>query len=242
MSNFRRGCLDGTLVIPATDAAVSRPEPRGALREYDEYADLRWHRGRRDQPPCVQSYARYGGGLALAHPRPAAEKTTGDPFITMSARGAKAWMALFAHAQRNGTWRPRPVDPSRPELTDGQQLTLTAHWTVAGLAYAMGVNRDTAGKALQELVGGGWVRREDPRNKGQYGGIDYYLTSPAAVTCADKLKVAKDLKARSGIQGLSIPNRRPCPKRARDRTGSAGYSVADRDGPSRPGRGRKKGD
>jgi hypothetical protein len=67
---------------------------------------------------------------------------------------------------------------------------------VAGLAYTLGVNRDTAGKSLQELVAGGWVRREDPRNKGQFGGIDFCLTIPTAVTQADKAKVADGLRKR----------------------------------------------
>jgi hypothetical protein len=136
------------------------------------------------------------GDLLLLVPRPAPDKEKGDPFLTLSARGAKAWLALFAHAQRFGTWRPRLVDPLHPELTDGQKFTLTAHWTVAGLAFSLGVNRDTAGKALQELVSGGWMRREDPRNKGQFGGIDYCLAVPSAVTRADKAKVADGLKKR----------------------------------------------
>jgi hypothetical protein len=57
-------------------------------------------------------------------------------------------------------------------------------------------NRDTAGKALQELVEGGWVRRESPRNKGQFGGIDYSFRVPVGVTQADKAKVAQGLKKR----------------------------------------------
>jgi hypothetical protein len=60
----------------------------------------------------------------------------------------------------------------------------------------MGVNRDTAGKALHELVEGGWVRRDDPRNKGQFGGIDYSFAVPTAVTQADKAKVMDGLKRR----------------------------------------------
>ena len=144
---------------------------------------------------CNRTHGTVGDLLALV-PRPAADKPTGDPFLTMSARAAKAWMALFGHAQRNGTWRPRPVDPSRPELTEGQPLTLSSHWTVAGLAHALGVNRDTAGKVLQDLVEGGWLRREDSRNRGQYGGIDFCFTTPAAVTCADKAKVVDGLKKR----------------------------------------------
>jgi hypothetical protein len=91
------------------------------------------------------------------------------------------------------------VDPSRPEPTAGQRLTLTAHWTVAALGHATSVNRDTAGRALAELVAGGWVRREDPRNKGQYGGIDYSLAVPASVSQADKARVAEGLRKR-GIE------------------------------------------
>ena len=137
-----------------------------------------------------------GEDLLSLIPGPNPSKAKGDPFLTLSPRAAKAWMALFAHARQHGTWRPRPVNPLHSELTDGQQYTLTAHWTVAGLGYAMGVNRDTAGKALQELVEGGWVRREDPRNKGQFGGIDYCFTIPTTVTCAAKAKVAEGLRRR----------------------------------------------
>jgi hypothetical protein len=136
------------------------------------------------------------GDLLSLIPAPAPGKMTGDPFVTLSGRGAKAWLALFAHAQQHGMWRPCRVDPLRPGLSEDHQSTLTAHWTVAGLASAMAVNRDTAGKALQELVDGGWVRRENPRNKGQFGGIDYCFTIPTAVTCADKAKVAQGLKKR----------------------------------------------
>ena len=60
----------------------------------------------------------------------------------------------------------------------------------------MGCNRDTAGKASAELVEGGWVRRESPRNKGQFGGIDYSFRVPVGVTQADKAKVAQGLKKR----------------------------------------------
>ena len=130
--------------------------------------------------------------------------------MTLPPRAAKAHLAMFHHARKHGTWRPCPVDPSRPELTEGQQLTLTAHWTVAGLGHAMGVNRDTAGKALHELVEGGWVRREDPRNKGQFGGIDYCLTVPASVTRRGQSEDrGRSATTRSGIQELRVANRRP---------------------------------
>ncbi len=129
-------------------------------------------------------------------PGPAVGKTTGDPFITLSCRAAKAWLALFSHARRHGAWSPRNAEPLRPELIEGPTYTLTAHWTVGGLAYSLGVNRDTAGKALRELIEGGWVRREDSRNKGQFGGIDYSLCTPSTVTHSDKAKVRECLKKR----------------------------------------------
>ena len=143
---------------------------------------------------CDRTHGTVGDLLSLV-PRPAPEKSS-DPFLTLSPRAAKAWMALFAHAQQHGAWRPQPTSPLRLETAEDRKYTLTAHWTVAGLGHALGVNRDTAGKALQELVEGGWVRREDPRNKGQFGGIDFYLTTPTSVTCADRARVAVGLKKR----------------------------------------------
>ena len=124
-------------------------------------------------------------------------KARGDPFITMSGRPPRrGWPCL--RMRRHGAWQPRRIDPLRPELSEGE-LELTAHWTVHALGYAMGANRDTAGKAMKELMEGGWVRREDPRNKGQFGGIDYTLVVPNAVTQADRYKVAAGLKKR-GIE------------------------------------------
>ena len=143
---------------------------------------------------CDRTHGTVGDLLSLV-PRPAPEKSS-DPFLTLSPRAAKAWMALFAHARRHGTWRPQPTSPLHLETAEDRKYTLIAHWTVAGLGHALGVNRDTAGKALQELVEGGWVRREDPRNKGQFGGIDFYLTTPTSVTCADRARVAVGLKKR----------------------------------------------
>ena len=148
-----------------------------------------------DDHACVCTHGTVEDLLSLI-PAPAPDKAKGDPFLTMSSRAAKAWFALFSHSRRYGTWRPRPVDPSWPKSTDSQQFTLSAHWTVAGLGHAMGVNRDTAGKALAELVAGGWVRREDPRDRGQFGGIDYCFTVPSSVTRADKARVADGLRKR----------------------------------------------
>ena len=99
-------------------------------------------------------------------PGPALGEANGDLFLTLSSRAAKAWLALFSHARRHGTWTRRLVDPLRPAVVDRSQYTLTAHWTVSGLAYSLGVNRDTAGKALRDLIEGGWVRREDPAQQG----------------------------------------------------------------------------
>jgi hypothetical protein len=153
------------------------------------------------QPPdsnhaCKRTHGTVVEDLLALIPAPMLGADRGDPFLTLTNRAAKTWLALFWHARTHGDWRPRPVDPSRPELTDGHHYTLGATWTVAGLAHATGVNRDTAGKALAELAAGGWVRRADPRNRGQFRGIDYYLCVPAHVTAADKARVAEGLKKR----------------------------------------------
>jgi hypothetical protein len=156
---------EGTII-----STVNSPQPTNGTEDTDR--------------ACNHTHGTVGGLLALI-PAPAPGKAKGDPFVTLSGRAAKAWLALFAHARTHGDLRPRPVDPSRPELIDDQQYTLASRWTVAGLGHAMGVNRDTAGKALHELVEGGWVRREDPRKTGQFGGIDYVLVMPTTVTQAD---------------------------------------------------------
>ena len=50
---------------------------------------------------------------------------------------------------------------------------------------------------MQELLEGGWIRREDQRSRGgQFGGIDYALCTPTSITQADKKRVAKGLKQR----------------------------------------------
>ena len=151
--------------------------------------------GRMDDRACKRKHGTAGELLSLV-PAPAFDKATGDPFLTLTPRAAKAWLALFAYSRTHGTWRPSHVDSARPELAEGQQHVLSAHWTVAGLAYAIGANRDTAGKALKELILGGWVRREDPRNKGQFGGIDICFTTPSAVSRADKARVADGFRKR----------------------------------------------
>ena len=127
-------------------------------------------------------------------PGPDPAKNEDDPFLILSGRAALAWLALFSHARLHGSWSPRKADPNRPEL--GGQLELTAHWTVQGLGYAMGTDRVTAGKAVKELVEGGWIRRENLRNKGQFGGMDYTLCVPGGITQGAKRRVAEKLKKR----------------------------------------------
>jgi hypothetical protein len=127
---------------------------------------------------------------------PAPSNTHGDPFLVLSPRAAKAWLALFWHARQHGSWQARSIDPARPELTEDQEYILGARWTVAGLAFATGTNRDTAGKAIKELASGGWIRREDQRSRGQFGGIDYAFCTPATITQADKVKVVDGLRKR----------------------------------------------
>ena len=160
------------------------------------------------QEPCRACERTHGTveDLLSLIPAPIPAKAKGDPFVTMSGRAAKAWLALFAHARMHGTWQPRHVDPFRPELTEDRQHTLTVHWTVNALGFVMGVNRDTAGKALKELAQGGWIKRESPRNKGQFGGIDYSLAVPTTVTQADKSRVADGLRER-GVEYRSYEYR-----------------------------------
>jgi hypothetical protein len=68
---------------------------------------------------CKRTHGTVEDLLSLV-PASAPSKIKGDPFIVMSGRAAKAWLALFAHAQRHGAWQPRPVDPSRPERPKGR--------------------------------------------------------------------------------------------------------------------------
>jgi hypothetical protein len=127
-------------------------------------------------------------------PGPDASKNDGDPFLTLSGRAALTWLSLFAHARRFGTWKLREFDAENLEL--GRELGLTAHWTVQGLGHAMGSDRVTAGKGLKELVENGFARVEKPRNKGQFGGIDFTLRRPHGITQAARHRVAETLKKR----------------------------------------------
>jgi predicted transcriptional regulator len=117
-----------------------------------------------------------------------------DPFLTLSGRGALTWLALFAHARRFGNWKLHEIDTKDLEL--GGELGLTAHWTVQGLGHSMGADRVTAGKGLKELVENGFVRIDKPRNKGQFGGIDFTLRRPHGITQAARHRVSETLKKR----------------------------------------------
>ena len=81
--------------------------------------------GEANHHACNPAHGTVEDLLSLV-PRPAADKDKGDPFLTMSPSRGKSVVRIFAHAQRHGTWRPRPGDPSRPELTEGKQYTLSA--------------------------------------------------------------------------------------------------------------------
>ena len=100
-----------------------------------------------------------------------------DPFVSLSGRAAKCWMALFAHAQQSGEYRDHEF---------------AARWTVQELARAMGCSRDMAGGGLKELVAGGWIRREENRTEGQFNGFDYWLTmAPDKVSNANQAAAEK---------------------------------------------------
>jgi hypothetical protein len=117
-----------------------------------------------------------------------------DPFLTLSGRGALTFLALFSHARRFGTWKLREFDEKTPEL--GGEWGLTCHWTVQALGYSMATDRVTAGKGLKELVENGFVRVEKPRNRGQFGGVDFTLTRPHGITQAARHRIAETLKKR----------------------------------------------
>ena len=91
----------------------------------------------------------------------------------------------------------RPTDPS---LTAVAQKELCSVWTVGGLAYALGVNRNTAGAALQELVDYGWVRKSQGCHAGgQFHGFIYALQSPTELTGQARSKIHKRLR-KKGVE------------------------------------------
>lgn len=169
------------------NAPIDRP------RHDSDYACNRTH-GEQTQPDRVKK-PLHGTVEDLLGLIPGPDATENyDPFLTLSGRGALTWLALFAHARRFGSWKIHEIDTKDLEL--GGELGLTAHWTVQALGHAMGTDRVTAGKGLKELVENGFVRIEKPRDKGQFGGIDFTLRHPHGVTQAARHKVAETLRKR----------------------------------------------
>ncbi len=127
-------------------------------------------------------------------------------FATISARAVQAWLALFAHAREHGVWMERP--PADPGLAAVAHKDLCGFWTVGGLAYALGVGRNTAGAALQELTDYGWVRKSQGRHAGgQFGGFTYTLQSPTELTGQARSKIRKQLRKKGveyrGFEGVA---------------------------------------
>ena len=91
-----------------------------------------------DDHACVCTHGMVVEHLISLVPAPASDKAQGDPFITLSPRAAKAWLALFSHARTHGTWQTRPTDPSRPELAQGQEHILGhgGRWRAWGMPWA----------------------------------------------------------------------------------------------------------
>jgi predicted transcriptional regulator len=119
-------------------------------------------------------------------------------FATISARAVQASLALLAHARQHGAWMDRT--PDDPHLAILAVKELSAFWTVGGLAHALGVNRNTAGAALQELVDYGWVRKSQGRHAGgQFRGFAYALRAPSALTEQARFKIHKRLK-KKGVE------------------------------------------
>ena len=65
-----------------------------------------------------------------------------------------------------------------------------------GSDVMLATDRVTAGKGLKELAENGFVRIEKPRNRGQFGGVDFTLTRPHGITQAARHRVAETLKKR----------------------------------------------
>ena len=117
------------------DMTMQRQQPRNRPRTADH--------------ACVCTHGTAGDLLGLV-PGPAFGIERGDPFVTMSCRAAKTWLCLFCYARAHGIWRPCLVDPSRPELSNGQQqYVLCAHWTVAGLSEGA----EAAMEVMRRLMG-----------------------------------------------------------------------------------------
>ena len=149
---------------------------------------------RQDGPPspkphALPSHARetvHGavGTEVLLSVLPSAE-TPG--FDLLSPRSAHVLIALRDHIRRFGYMAERHHGDfviSEPQAT----------WTVQGVASALGIHRNQAGRALGDLTDLGYMAREDLRRHGQYGGFAYALRLPADLSPQGKAKLKKLLK------------------------------------------------
>ena len=80
--------------------------------------------GEANHHACNRTHGTVEDLLSLV-PCPAADKDTGDPFLTLSPR----WQKRGSRSSpRAGAWHLAATasDPSRPELTEGSHIALTA--------------------------------------------------------------------------------------------------------------------
>jgi predicted transcriptional regulator len=114
--------------------------------------------------------------------------TTETPgFDLLSPRSAHVLLALFDHFRRFGfvvERMHRDFSIKEPQAT----------WTVQGVASAIGIHRNQAGKALAELAEFGYLTRDDLRRIGQFGGFAYALRLPTNLTPQAKRKLKDRLK------------------------------------------------
>jgi predicted transcriptional regulator len=108
-------------------------------------------------------------------------------FDLIPPRAAHVLLALLAHLRAFGYVVER--NHGNFTVTEPQ-----ATWTVQGLANACGIGRNQAGKALADLVDLGYLRREDLRRNGQYGGFAYALRLPTDLTPQGKHRLKTKLK------------------------------------------------
>ena len=108
-------------------------------------------------------------------------------FDLLSPRSAHVLLALFDHLRRFGYMAERThrdFSIKEPQAT----------WTVQGVAAALGIHRNQAGKALAELADFGYLTRDDLRRIGQFGGFAYALRLPTDLTPQAKRKLKERLK------------------------------------------------
>jgi hypothetical protein len=110
-------------------------------------------------------------------------------FDLLSPRAAHALFALFDHLRKFGYIVERAYTGFR--ITEPR-----ATWTVQGVASALGIHRNQAGKALAELTEFGYLSRDDLRRIGQFGGFAYALRLPIDLSPQAKRKLKDRLRER----------------------------------------------